>query len=167
MDATALLESDPMIQVHAFGAILAVALGALVFLRRKGDWLHKAMGRVWMMSMVVVALSSFFITEIRMFGPYSLIHLLSVFTIYAVIEAIWLARTGNIRRHKRAVITLYGVALLLAGAFTLLPGRRMHAVVFADGGSTAAITAALIGAGIALALFRGARTAPQRRSGLE
>ncbi|MFN3955765.1 MAG: DUF2306 domain-containing protein [Pararhodobacter sp.] len=149
-----------MIQIHAYSAILAVVLGAMVFLRTKGDRLHKATGRIWMASMSVVAISSFFITELRMFGPYSLIHLLSVFTIYALIEAIWMARKGNIRGHKRAVITLYGVALLLAGAFTLLPGRRMHAVLFADGGTSAVIAAALIAAGIGLVLFRRARSAP-------
>lgn len=52
-----------------------------------------------------------------------------------------------------SMITLYVFALLLTGAFTLLPGRRMHAVVFADGGQMAAITATIIALIIGVALL--------------
>lgn len=165
MDATALSISDPVIQIHAYSAVLALVLGAVVLLRRKGDRLHKAMGRTWIGVMAVVAISSFFITEVRMFGPYSLIHLLSAFTLFALVEAVWLARSGNIRGHRRAVATLYAGALILAGAFTLLPGRRMHAVVFADGGLTAGLVALGVAALVGTALVmrrRAARRTPRQ-----
>ncbi len=40
------------------------------------------------------------------------------------------ARRGNIRRHGSAMASLFVGALVVAGAFTLLPGRIMHRVVF-------------------------------------
>jgi uncharacterized membrane protein len=44
--------------------------------------------------------------------------------------AIWHARRHNVRRHRQAMLMLFTGALVIAGAFTLLPGRIMHAVVF-------------------------------------
>lgn len=137
MDATALAASTPAIQIHAGAAMLSFLLGTLVLLLKKGTRLHKAMGRVWVALMVVVALSSFVITEIRMIGPYSLIHALSLFTLAGLVQAVRAIRRGDVRAHRAAMIGLYGGALILAGAFTLVSGRRMHAVLFADGGWTA------------------------------
>lgn len=117
---------------------------------RKGTSLHKALGRVWVGTMAVVALSSFAITEVRMFGPFSFIHGLSLLTLVGGVRAI---RRGDVRSHRISMITLYVFALLLTGAFTLLPGRRMHAVVFADGGQMAAITATIIALIIGVALL--------------
>ncbi len=139
MDATALTTSPLAIQIHATSAILALILGSIVLLMGKGTPVHKAMGRVWIGLMITVALSSFFITEIRMFGPYSLIHAFSIYTLFGVIQAVMAIRRGNVKAHRGHMIGLYTGALILAGAFTLLPGRRMHAVVFADGGISFAL----------------------------
>src|SRR5690606_30844710 len=84
VDFSPLMTADLAIQIHATAAMLAFFLGTAVLLRRKGDRLHKAMGRIWIATMVVVALSSFLITEIRLWGPYSFIHLLSIFTLFGV-----------------------------------------------------------------------------------
>ena len=43
---------------------------------------------------------------------------------------VWAARTGNVRRHKMTMIGIFFGALVIAGLFTFLPGRIMHAVVF-------------------------------------
>lgn len=138
MDATALASASPAIQLHAGAAILAFLLGTLVLLLKKGSPLHKAMGRVWVALMLVVALSSFFITEVRLLGPYSLIHALSVLTLLGLVQAVRAIRRGDVKAHRATMVGLYGGALILAGAFTLVPGRRMHAVLFADGGWAAA-----------------------------
>lgn len=138
MDATALVQANLAIQIHAGAAMLAVVLGTLVLVLRKGTRLHKAMGRAWVGLMVLVALSSFLITEVRMLGPYSLIHALSLFALLGLVQAIRAIRRGDVRAHRANMIGLYCGALLLAGAFTLVPGRRMHQVLFADGGWTAA-----------------------------
>src|SRR5690606_28875674 len=100
MDATALATAMPAIQIHAGAAILSFLLGTLVLLLKKGTRLHKAMGRVWVGLMVVVALSSFLITEVRMFGPYSFIHALSIFTLVGLVQAIRAIRRGDVKAHR-------------------------------------------------------------------
>jgi SOS-response transcriptional repressor LexA len=37
---------------------------------------------------------------------------------------------AHIRRHKYLMIALYGLGLIVAGGFTLAPGRVMHAALF-------------------------------------
>ena len=44
--------------------------------------------------------------------------------------AVWRAHTHQVVAHRRAMIGLFSGALVIAGLFTLLPGRIMHAVVF-------------------------------------
>lgn len=80
--------------------------------------------------MLFVAASGFWIHEIRMLGPFSLIHLLSVLVLITVPLAVWHAHNHCVKRHRSAMISLYFYALIGAGVFTLLPGRVMHEVVF-------------------------------------
>ncbi len=124
------LGAPALIQVHAMLAAIAIILGGVQLAAPKGTPTHRLLGRVWVASMAIVALSSFFIHEIRMFGPFSAIHLLSVLTLITLWQAIRLVRKGDIVRHKKAMIRLYVLALLITGAFTLLPGRLMYRVFF-------------------------------------
>ena len=80
--------------------------------------------------MLAVVVSSFFIHTIRMWGPFSPIHLLSIFTLAMLPLAVWRARQHDVRKHRRAMLGLFVGALVIAGVFTFLPGRIMHAVVF-------------------------------------
>jgi uncharacterized membrane protein len=113
--------------IHLGAAIPVVPLGAWVLLRRKGDRLHKLLGRVWATLMMVVALSSFGLTG--MFGHLGPIHILSLAVIVGVPRAIWLARNGNIRGHVRGMAILYG-STLLAALFAFVPGRVLGAWLF-------------------------------------
>ena len=79
--------------------------------------------------MAIVALSSFAIFEIRLFGPFSPIHLLSLLTLGTLVVAIQAARAGNIQRHKQALASLYG-GLTLGWGVHLVPGRILHQVLF-------------------------------------
>ncbi len=124
------LGAPALIQLHAVLAATAIILGGVQLAAPKGTPTHRLLGRVWVASMAIVALSSFFIHEIRMFGPFSAIHLLSVLTLITLWQAIRLVRKGDIVRHKKAMIRLYVLALLITGAFTLLPGRLMYRVFF-------------------------------------
>ena len=78
-----------------------------------------------------VAISSFWIHEIRLVGPLSPIHLLSIFALIMLV----LARRGTpagttSARHRKPMISIFFGALVVAGLFTFVPGRIMHAVVF-------------------------------------
>lgn len=122
--------ATPIIQAHAVLAALAIMLGAFQFAMPKGTPLHRGLGYLWVAGMALVALSSFAIHELRVIGPFSPIHLLSIFVLYVLIKAITAARQGRIAQHKRSMILLYILGLLITGGFTLLPGRLMYRVLF-------------------------------------
>ncbi|QMV03744.1 DUF2306 domain-containing protein [Devosia sp. D6-9] len=149
-----LLSASPIIQIHAYAAIAAFILGACVLFRRKGDARHKAMGRFWVALMAVVAVSSLFIWEIRTFGLFSPIHILSLVTLYGLYKGVGHACARRIALHRRTMQALYLGALGIAGIFTLAPGRIMHRVVFGvDAGFP--LNPFVLAAGIALALLAG------------
>ena len=118
-----------IISSHAIAALVAMAAGTLQFAMPKGTMGHLLLGYSWAGMMAVVAGSSFWIHEFQVIGPYSPIHILSAITLITLCYAIRAARAGRIRAHRSAMITLYITALLLTGAFTLIPGRTMHAVL--------------------------------------
>ena len=82
------------------------------------------------MLMLIVALSSLFIHRIRLWGPWSPIHLLSILVLVTLPLAVMHARRHDIAQHRTAMLMLFTGALVIAGGFTFLPGRIIHAVVF-------------------------------------
>jgi uncharacterized membrane protein len=130
MSLAPLLDAAPAIPVHAFAAMAAFALGLVQFAAPKGTLPHRTLGWIWVVLMILVALSSFWIHQIRLVGPWSPIHLLSIFTLVMVPLAVWKAHTHQVTSHRWAMIFIFAGALLIAGLFTLVPGRIMHRVVF-------------------------------------
>lgn len=118
------------IQLHTVAALAAFVIGGVQLARRKGGVAHRWTGRVWCGLMMIIAASSFFIHNIRQWQGFSVIHLLSLWVLIAVPLAIVQARQGRISAHRKTMIGLYVGALVIAGLFTLLPGRIMHKVVF-------------------------------------
>src|SRR4051812_46697987 len=112
-----------LIALHAAGATLAVVLGGYLVLRkRKGDLLHRRVGRGWVVGMYWVAFSSFGIKRLPP-GPFSWIHALSVWTIFTLTMAIVAARRHDVKGHRAWVVGTY-VGLLGAGiAATAFPVR--------------------------------------------
>jgi uncharacterized membrane protein len=125
-----LLNASPAIQIHAFTAMAAFALGAVQLSAPKGTLPHRGLGWLWVTLMVVVAASSFFIHELRVWGPWSPIHLLAVYVLIALPFAVLAARRHAHERHRRAMVGMFVGALVIAGLFTFYPGRIMHAVLF-------------------------------------
>jgi len=130
MSLAPLLEASGTIPLHAFAAMAAFALGIVQFAAPKGTLPHRTVGWVWVGLMAIVAASSFWIHEIRLLGPWSPIHLLSIFTLIVLPIAVWRARRHRVADHRRIMILIFVGALVIAGLFTFLPGRVMHAVVF-------------------------------------
>jgi uncharacterized membrane protein len=120
-----LLDAAPAIPLHAFAAMAAFALGIVQFAAPKGTLPHRTLGWIWVGLMAFVALSSFWIHQIRLLGPWSPIHLLSIFTPIMLVVGVIAARS-----HKITMISIFAGALMVAGLFTLVPGRVMHAVIF-------------------------------------
>jgi uncharacterized membrane protein len=130
MTLAPLLDAPPVIQVHAFAAIAAFAIGLVQLAAPKGTIPHRFIGWLWAFLMLTVAVSSLFIHKIRMWGPWSPIHLLSILVLLTLPLAVMHARRHDIAQHRLAMLMLFTAALVIAGGFTFLPGRIMHAVVF-------------------------------------
>src|SRR6202030_1117085 len=77
MNLAPLLDAAPAIRLHAFAAMTAFALGIVQLSAPKGTLPHRTIGWIWVTLMAIVGVSSFWIHELRLWGPWSPIHLLS------------------------------------------------------------------------------------------
>ena len=130
MSLAPLLDAAPAIPVHAFAAMAAFVLGVVQLAAPKGTLPHRTLGWIWVCLMLSVAVSSFWIHQIRLAGPWSPIHLLSIFTLVTVPLGVWRAHRHQVADHRRIMTLVFSGALVIAGLFTLLPGRIMQAVLF-------------------------------------
>lgn len=130
MTLAPLLAAPRVIQLHAFAALGAFGLGVLQLAAPKGTLPHRAVGWAWVILMLVLVVSSFFIHTIRLWGAFSPIHLLSLLTLVMLPLAVWAVHRHNVPLHRGAMLGLFVGALVIAGVFTLWPGRIMSKVVF-------------------------------------
>jgi len=132
MSLAPLLDASPVIQLHAFAALGALALGIVQFASRKGTLPHRATGWVWALLMATVAVSSFWIhgRQIVLGAPWSPIHLLSIFSLVMLPLGLWFAHRHRVRGHRITMISIFTGGLVIAGLFTFVPGRIMNAVAF-------------------------------------
>jgi uncharacterized membrane protein len=130
MNFDVLISAAPAIQIHVAAALGALMLGATQFATRPGSRLHRRMGYGWVALILVVTVSSFFISANPVIGRLSWIHGLSLFTTIAVLAGLAAAMTGRKRAHEAFMKNIFWFALVVTGLFTLLPGRLMHAFVF-------------------------------------
>lgn len=121
------------IWVHLICVAVALAIGGYVLARRKGDRLHRILGRVWVALMFVGALSSFLIREIND-GGFSPIHVLSAYTLFSISMGVWAIRRTpkRVKAHRASMQSLYATGLLIAGGFTFLPERLLGRLTFGE-----------------------------------
>ena len=129
MSLAPLLAASPAIQVHAFAAMGAFVLGIVQLVAPKGSLPHRTLGWIWVALMATVAVTSFFVHQIRLWGPWSPIHLLSIFVLIMLPVAIWQAHRHKVTSHRFTMIGIFTGALVIAGVFTFFPGRIMNHVV--------------------------------------
>ena len=130
------VQLTPIIAVHMSLALCAVAIGPLVLWTRLGTitrpQLHRALGYAWVTCMLGAALMGVFIRDFRLpnLSGYTPIHLLIPFTLFSLVGAfVYLAR-GDFVAHRKTMQGLYVGACLVAGGFTLLPGRYLGQLVW-------------------------------------
>ena len=68
MSLAPLLNAALAIQLHAFAAMAAFVLGVVQLSAPKGTLPHRTVGWVWVVLMVIVATTSFWIHDLRMWG---------------------------------------------------------------------------------------------------
>ncbi len=115
------------IAVHLATALPAIPLGAWILWGPKGNARHKLMGRIWAMMMMVTAIASYWLRGAM--GGIGPIHIFSVVTLISIPLAIYSARSGNIRGHRRAMTGPY-IGLIMAGLFAFAPARLLGQLVF-------------------------------------
>jgi len=130
MSLDPLFAAPIVVQVHAFAAMAAFVLGIVQFSAPKGTLPHRSLCYIWVGLMLSVAASSFWIQGMRQWHGFSAIHLLSIWVLVLLPLAVLAARRHRVSAHSKTMIGLFAGALIIAGGFTLLPGRIMHQVVF-------------------------------------
>ena len=121
----ALLAHQPVVLLHLACALGALALGSVILWGRKGSGTHRWMGRTWVALMAGAALSSVFIRGGGMpnIGGFSPIHALTLVVLWQLPRGIRFARQGNLVAHRKTMRGLYIGGCIVAGLFTLVPGR--------------------------------------------
>jgi len=118
------------IQFHAAAATLAVVIGPVALYRKRRDFAHKIVGYVWVIAMLTVAISAFFIHSFAVIGPFSPLHGFAILTLWSIWRAISSVRRGEIRTHELTLRSLYWFGLLAAGLANFLPDRRVNEAAF-------------------------------------
>lgn len=116
------------VNIHVIFILIGLGASFIIFYNSKGTRFHKFFGWVFVVSMGISAISSFWIPK---FGHLSFIHILSVATLYWLIRGVWAIR------HRQRKNNLYfhafnmgkaHIAIWIAGAGVLVrhylfPGR--------------------------------------------
>ena len=152
-----------LVATHAAVAVASLPLGAVQVLRRaRGDLPHKRLGRIWAVGMLYVAVTSFWIRDLRD-GALSLLHVLSVITVVSVVAGVVEARRGNIDRHRGNMLGAWFGSL---GAFVgavAVPQRLIPQLVVDEPATAVAVglgIAVVCALAVVLSGSLGARTRP-------
>lgn len=118
---------------HLVTVLPCVVMGAALFFMTKGTPLHKGMGKVYMILMIITAIITLFMPA--KVGPqflnhFGFIHSFSLLALYSAPKAYFAIRRGDVRSHKFSMIGLYVGGIVIAGSFTLVPGRYLHDLLF-------------------------------------
>lgn len=113
--------------IHVAAVLPTIPLGGWLLLARKGTALHRQLGKVWLVLMLITATSAIFI---QTSGGFSWIHLFVPLTFHAAWKVMATARAGDIRAHKNHLVRTYLLALMIPGiAAFLVPGRLMNVML--------------------------------------
>jgi uncharacterized membrane protein len=128
-DLDPLLNSEPVIVWHTVLALVALILGAAIWRLKKGTRLHKYAGRTFIILMLGVASSAYFIRGLNG-DKMSFIHIFIPITFLGAYQAITRIRAKNVKGHKKAIQGMYFGALIIPGIFAMMPGRILWNVFF-------------------------------------
>ena len=118
--------------LHLGTVFPAFLIGTFLLINRKGTPAHKLLGKAYMSLMLFTAIVTLFMSaELgpTIFNHFGFIHLFSFLVLYSVPAAYIAVKNGNIKRHRENMIGLYVGGILIAGGFTLAPGRLIYSWV--------------------------------------
>jgi uncharacterized membrane protein len=121
-DLKLLASTPPVILVHLAFGLLALMVGAILMVGRKGARMHRILGWGWVLAVGIVATTSLFIRVVNP-GHFSFIHILSGYVIIALPLAVAAARRHDVERHRRTMTGMFFGGFAVNLLFVLLPGR--------------------------------------------
>jgi uncharacterized membrane protein len=127
------MKCEYLAYLHLATVVPAFVIGTFQLARPKGTPVHGILGRIYLVLMVVTATIARFMPArvgSSILGHFGFIHLLCLLTIYAAPKAYLAARRGDIKSHRKTMVTLYVGAILIAGTFAFSPGRLLHGWLF-------------------------------------
>jgi uncharacterized membrane protein len=124
---------DVLMFIHLATVIPAFFLGTILLFLKKGTVLHRKLGKIYMLIMLITATITLGMPAQvgpRFLGHFGWIHSFSFLTLYTVPTAYFAIRKGRVKAHQRKMILLYFGAIIIAGGFTFFPGRYLHTLFF-------------------------------------
>jgi uncharacterized membrane protein len=119
------------VTIHMSAALAALATGPVALWARMGATrrpaLHRAFGYAWVTFMVVAAVSAVFIrdTQLPNIAGFTPIHIFVPVTLFMLVQAFRALARRDIVTHRKTMQRLYLGACVVAGFFTLAPGRYL------------------------------------------
>lgn len=130
-----LLTRHPVVFFHLVTAFGALVLGLLILNRRKGTASHRALGWTWVALMTATTVASALIRDYHLpnLAGFTPIHAFTVLVAVQLPRGIWYIRRGNVAGHQKTMRGLYIGSCVIAGIFTLLPGRFLGTLLWKNG----------------------------------
>ena len=119
--------------VHLATVFPCLLIGGWLLARPKGTPVHRALGRIYVVLMITTALVTLAMPAQvgpQLLGHLGYVHLFSVLVLVSIPLAVRGARRGSIRTHRGHMLGVYFGGILVAGGFTLMPGRLLHGWLF-------------------------------------
>lgn len=130
------MDMTPTIAIHMSAALGALLIGPWALWTRLGTTqhprLHRAAGYAWVTLMLAGTITAIFIRDTRLpnVWGYTPIHLLIPVTLVGLYVAIHAVMHGAYDVHQKTMQSLYWLACVIPGVFTLLPGRLLGRMVW-------------------------------------
>jgi len=125
------MQLTPLIAFHMSSAIAATLAGAIALWARRPagalPWLHTIAGYGFVLLMLATAISALFIRDFKLpnWAGFTPVHLLIPVTLGGLALSLWHLAHRRIGQHRSVMRKLYFGSCVVAGLFTLLPGRLL------------------------------------------
>jgi uncharacterized membrane protein len=160
------LNAPLQIQIHVAAAMISVCLGPFALYRQRRDLIHKTLGYIWVLAMLVVATTAFFIHSFAVLGPFSPLHGFALLTFWSLWQGIRHIRLGQIRAHRATMRGLYWFGLIIAGLANFMPDRRTNEAVFGGNDSLGWIVIG-VGAVVLIAMAQNGRRSDRQTDAVQ
>ncbi len=114
-----------VLSVHTALGVAALATGAFVLARRKGDGLHRVVGRVYAAAMVGLCVLSFGLRDTTPlfagYGPFHIAAVVSLVTVVAGVVVAWRRRPGWLEGHYMWMAWSYVGLVMATGGHVMRP----------------------------------------------